>query len=144
MTNDNPSAAERATVRGVGDQLRLFELAVAVREANRNHRAARAIAGAARQASNAAADAHNRAERDVEAKGDLLRAALKDLQDHLMQTPAVEPTPAATHRCKICGALWRLIPADVNWKATWSLVSKTAGKCCDNVAMGDQIEELPA
>lgn len=26
---------------------------------------------------------------------------------------------------------------------SWHLVSKTCGKCCDNVAMGDQIEALP-
>ena len=29
-------------------------------------------------------------------------------------------------------------------KETWSLVSPKCGKCCDNVAMGDQIEKLPA
>jgi hypothetical protein len=60
----------------------------------------------------------------------------------------------ATHRCKVCGALWRLckgepdkyrdLPADYPLSHdSWSLVSPTCGKCCDNVAMGDQIEYLP-
>lgn len=56
----------------------------------------------------------------------------------------------ATHRCKVCGALWRLNPADPeNYPPphpfalpTWSLVSPNCGKCCDNVAMGGQLEEL--
>lgn len=55
----------------------------------------------------------------------------------------------ATHRCKICGAHWRLNPPcdvfpDGSW--TWMPTSpgspKTIGKCCDNAAMGDQIEKL--
>lgn len=56
----------------------------------------------------------------------------------------------ATHRCKVCGALWILYPAQPDkyppdhpcHGATWSLASKECGKCCDNVAMGDQIEAL--
>ncbi len=41
-----------------------------------------------------------------------------------------------THRCKICGAYWRL------WSNSWSVLSMDFGKCCDNVAMGDQIVKL--
>lgn len=59
-----------------------------------------------------------------------------------------------THRCKICGALWRLNPADPKYPAphpfsqpSWTWVRardspEHLGKCCDNVAMGDQIERL--
>lgn len=53
----------------------------------------------------------------------------------------------ATHRCKICGALWRLWQpgeAKAGDDGSWSLISPTCGKCCDNVAMGDQIEALAA
>lgn len=42
-----------------------------------------------------------------------------------------------THRCKLCGALW------IDWGDSWSLFSRHCGQCCDNVAMGDQIEPLP-
>lgn len=44
----------------------------------------------------------------------------------------------ATHRCKVCGAFWMLT------SATWHLVSLTCGQCCDNQAMGAQIEALSA
>lgn len=58
-----------------------------------------------------------------------------------------------THRCKICGALWRLNPPSypnhcgpegcrVCREESWSLTSPTCEKCCDNAAMGDQIEPL--
>lgn len=50
----------------------------------------------------------------------------------------------ATHRCIICRALWRSNPPSrVQPEGSWSLVSAKCGPCCDNVAMGDQIEELP-
>lgn len=58
--------------------------------------------------------------------------------------PVREESP--THRCKVCGALWKLwepgeaLPGD---EGSWSLVFGKAGKCCDNVEMGDQIERLP-
>jgi hypothetical protein len=63
--------------------------------------------------------------------------------------PAPTPEPGsqeATHRCKVCGAHWRL---NKPWKeqpeGSWSLVYPfEAGTCCDNMAMGDQIEPLPA
>lgn len=41
-----------------------------------------------------------------------------------------------THRCKTCGAFW------VEFMDSWSLFSGSCGWCCDNVAMGDQIEKL--
>jgi hypothetical protein len=57
----------------------------------------------------------------------------------LVSQPLNDP---ATHRCKVCGALW--------WRGyvhpvgeSWSLRSPTCGKCCDNEVMGDQIEPLP-
>jgi hypothetical protein len=55
------------------------------------------------------------------------------------------PAPEATHRCKVCDARWRLNPpTKVQPDGSWSLVSSFAGpKCCDNKAMGDQIEALP-
>jgi hypothetical protein len=55
-----------------------------------------------------------------------------------------------THRCKVCKALWRLNPAEPEKyppphpfaKETWTLLSPTCGKCCDQEVMGDQIEAL--
>lgn len=49
-----------------------------------------------------------------------------------------------THRCTICGALWIFWPAGIagSAEASWSLFSKKCGPCCDNAAMGDQIEPL--
>lgn len=68
---------------------------------------------------------------------------------------AVEATAqqTATHRCKVCGALWRLWQpgeARLGDKGSWSCAlpapgrdwSYRCGSCCDNVAMGDQIERL--
>lgn len=56
----------------------------------------------------------------------------------------------ATHRCKVCSALWRLNPAEPEkypadhpfQKETWSLVSGCCGKCCDTAPMADQIEPI--
>lgn len=51
----------------------------------------------------------------------------------------------ATHRCKVCGALWRRCePGETPGidGVRWSLASEKCGKCCDNVPMGDQIEPL--
>lgn len=47
---------------------------------------------------------------------------------------------APTHRCKVCGAWWR--KWNVDGKLSWNLCSPGCGECCDNVAMGDQIEAL--
>lgn len=60
-------------------------------------------------------------------------------------TERLLPIQTPTHRCKVCGALWKLwepgeaSPGD---EGSWSLVSARCGKCCDNVAMGDQIERI--
>lgn len=51
---------------------------------------------------------------------------------------------APTHRCRVCGARWRLNPpSKVQPDGSWSLVGETCGKCCDNEPMGEQIERLP-
>lgn len=51
--------------------------------------------------------------------------------------------PVATHRCKVCGALWRF------WRKeeisgsiceSWQLCSEKCGDCCDNSPMSTQIE----
>ena len=52
---------------------------------------------------------------------------------------------APTHRCKVCGAMWRLWLRQETPHATgdsWNLRSAACGKCCDNEPMGDQIEPL--
>lgn len=52
-----------------------------------------------------------------------------------------------THRCKICGCKWILWPAGTHGHTDpwWSLgTNEKCGPCCDNVAMGDQIETLAA
>lgn len=65
---------------------------------------------------------------------------------------------APTHRCKICGALWRLNPAMTTeehrrthcrspycplLRETWSCHTlDVMGKCCDMAAMGEQIEPI--
>lgn len=43
-----------------------------------------------------------------------------------------------THRCTVCGALWRKIE-----DGTWNLVSGECAACCDNAAMREQIVEVP-
>jgi hypothetical protein len=60
---------------------------------------------------------------------------------------SVPAEPAkATHRCKTCGAHWALCGAVACGGGVmgphWHLRSATCGPCCDNVAMGDQIEPL--
>ena len=51
--------------------------------------------------------------------------------------------PAPTHRCKVCGALWRYWPTrDTGQVASWNLRSTACGPCCDNTAMGEQIVPL--
>ena len=50
------------------------------------------------------------------------------------------PGAVPTHRCKVCGAYWRKWTVD--GEASWNLNSHGCGECCDNVAMGDQIEAL--
>lgn len=47
------------------------------------------------------------------------------------------------HRCKLCGTRWLLWP-DALHGGGWNLLDQyqRPGACCDNVAMGDQIEYL--
>jgi hypothetical protein len=50
---------------------------------------------------------------------------------------------APTHRCKVCGALWRYWPKrDTGHEDSWNLRSTIAGQCCDTAPMGEQIEPL--
>lgn len=63
---------------------------------------------------------------------------------------STDVTRHPTHRCKVCGAMWILYPPNSfapeghpvreSW---WSLgTNEHCGPCCDNVAMGEQIERL--
>lgn len=47
------------------------------------------------------------------------------------------------HRCKVCGTRWLLWP-DAIHGGGWNLLDKyqRPGSCCDNAALGDQIEHL--
>lgn len=60
-------------------------------------------------------------------------------KDHVCPDPAV----LSLHRCKICGTRWLLWPDAVHGGG-WNLLDRYSkpGGCCDNVAMGDQIEHL--
>lgn len=69
-------------------------------------------------------------------------------ETQLQAMATIERIP--THRCKVCGCLWILYPANA-WapkdnpgrNAWWSLgTNEKCGPCCDNVAMGEQIETL--
>jgi len=61
----------------------------------------------------------------------------------------VTETNQATHRCKVCGALWSLTVPEMieaepeDQEEYWQLISPTCGTCCDNVPMSDQLEKLP-
>ena len=41
-----------------------------------------------------------------------------------------------THECVLCGAFWK------SSTECWNLASNSAGSCCDNTTMGDQIMRL--
>ncbi|MEF3068105.1 hypothetical protein [Pandoraea apista] len=64
------------------------------------------------------------------------RVALLERRADTSLIPGAEPT----HRCKVCGAYWR--KWNVDGETSWNLNSRGCGECCDNVAMGDQIEPL--
>lgn len=50
-----------------------------------------------------------------------------------------------THRCILCGALWRYWRApEVGGTDSWNLRSEHAGECCKDAPMGEQIEPLKA
>jgi hypothetical protein len=64
--------------------------------------------------------------------------------------PAVRPVAPredenvlSLHRCKVCGTAWLLWP-NVIHGGGWNLLDKyqRPGACCDNAAMGEQIEHL--
>jgi hypothetical protein len=66
-----------------------------------------------------------------------LRALLDKTERELLteaQLHKAQRALSATHRCKVCGALW------IMFKNSWSLASQECGKCCDNQPMGEQIE----
>src|SRR5688572_23207849 len=52
-----------------------------------------------------------------------------------------------SHKCTVCGAMWRFFrwedfpKSGINYDS-WTLCSNTCGKCCDNVAMGEQIAPI--
>ena len=51
--------------------------------------------------------------------------------------------PGAQYRCKVCRCLWRANdPTEVQPEGSWSLwdAKQHPGACCNNVAMGSQIE----
>lgn len=52
--------------------------------------------------------------------------------------------PAPTHRCKVCGAMWRYWTKRESGLEydSWNLRSTVCGPCCDGVEMRDQIEPL--
>jgi hypothetical protein len=72
------------------------------------------------------------------------------VDDKCVRCSLTRQETTATHRCKVCNALWRLNPAEPEkfpadhpfHKETWSLVSAKCQKCCDNVAMGEQIAKV--
>jgi hypothetical protein len=55
-------------------------------------------------------------------------------------------SPAPTHRCKVCGALWRFWRQEETPHArddSWSCHTlNIMGKCCDMAAMREQIEPV--
>lgn len=52
--------------------------------------------------------------------------------------------PVPTHRCKVCGALWRYWRKEETGQETdsWNLRSSQCDLCCDSVPMDKQIEPL--
>lgn len=58
-----------------------------------------------------------------------------DSSDQLGRSWASEPVP--THHCTVCGAMWRRLD-----DGSWNLRSESAGHCCNNVPMVEQIEPL--
>lgn len=56
-----------------------------------------------------------------------------------------QEAPMPSHRCKVCGALWRFWRQEETPFAkgdSWSCHSTAFGKCCDMAPMGGQIEPL--
>lgn len=64
-------------------------------------------------------------------------AEITRLRQSLASEIELRRTASATHRCKVCGARWTQWP-----DGTWTLQHDTCGKCCDMVAMGEQMEPI--
>jgi hypothetical protein len=67
---------------------------------------------------------------------------LFDVESCTCLTRGTEMT-LSLHRCKVCGTRWLLWPEAIHGGG-WNLLDQyqRPGSCCDNVAMGDQIEPL--
>lgn len=51
--------------------------------------------------------------------------------------------PAPTHRCNVCGAMWRFWPRrDTGHEDAWNMRSNACGPCCDQAPMREQIQPL--
>lgn len=60
-----------------------------------------------------------------------------------MSVDAWKKEPVPTHRCTVCGALWRYsCYRDTGHKDAWKLCSMTAEACCDIAPMKEQIVVL--
>lgn len=58
-------------------------------------------------------------------------------------TTTLDDRAVPSHRCTICGAMWRVLtPKDFGGACQWTLVSPFCGACCDNAPMSDQIKML--
>ena len=73
------------------------------------------------------------------ARAELIRVGC-ELGPHVTR-PRGGRSNVPTHRCTVCSALWTLW---ADGHGGWSLASADCGECCDNVAMGRQIEQLSA
>lgn len=78
------------------------------------------------------------------------QAAIRDSEPGPLAFNVIKVIPGTdfqpTHKCTICGALWKYWPKEESnlGCASWQLRSSTCGKCCDNAPMGDQIVPLDA
>lgn len=71
----------------------------------------------------------------------------KDMKIIEKELPKQDSNRIPTHKCKVCGGLWRLWDArdlprgslPSGEEGCWTLVTQNCGKCCDNEFMGDQI-----
>jgi len=74
----------------------------------------------------------------VQPRGEDIAGLRRQLEVAIESREMVEK--ATVHRCKECGMLWRKWGGD----GGWSLLNtdQKPGKCCDNVAMDEQIEEI--
>lgn len=65
-------------------------------------------------------------------------------REHAGDAPATEPAyKLKLYRCKVCGTRWLLWPEPLT-TGGWNLLDhwQRPDSCCDNAAMGDQIEHL--